>query len=161
MGGAWTPDRVDLLRKLATQNLSANDIGYELGVSRNAIIGKCGRMKINLPQARSGARPNGGRPRAPVPKRRVPWRPTNTAAPKPLQPIAAPPASDAEIPLAQRRTFMQLTEDSCRWPIGDVGDPGFFFCGGPSLTGQPYCTRHTKISCQPNYTHVRRNIRLF
>jgi GcrA cell cycle regulator len=54
-------------------------------------------------------------------------------------------ASDADIPLAQRRTLLTLENQHCRWPVGEVGEPDFFFCGHPSadvLDGRPYCAWH-------------------
>lgn len=51
-------------------------------------------------------------------------------------------AEDAVIPQGQRRTLMQLNGHSCRWPVGDPGDSGFFFCGGVTENGQAYCPVH-------------------
>lgn len=47
---------------------------------------------------------------------------------------------------------MELTNLSCRYPIGDVGHPSFFFCGGEEANlaeGRPYCLRHSKRVWQP------------
>jgi GcrA cell cycle regulator len=52
------------------------------------------------------------------------------------------PGSDARIPLAQRRALMELDRSTCRWPVGDPADSGFFFCGGRVAAGRPYCPRH-------------------
>ena len=41
-----------------------------------------------------------------------------------------PELVDNIIPIGQRRTLLELTEETCRWPIGDPGRPDFFFCGG-------------------------------
>ena len=38
-----------------------------------------------------------------------------------------------EIPVEQRKTLLQLTEKTCRWPIGDPGSAEFFFCGGETV----------------------------
>jgi GcrA cell cycle regulator len=53
------------------------------------------------------------------------------------------------IPLGQRRTLLELNEDTCRWPIGDPATPEFFFCGGKPLTGLPYCSYHSRAAYQP------------
>ena len=34
------------------------------------------------------------------------------------------------------------TGPSCSWPIGDLKDPGFHFCGAPAALGRPYCSTH-------------------
>lgn len=38
--------------------------------------------------------------------------------------------------------LMQLTSDTCRWPIGDPRQPGFGFCGAPPVEGKTYCKHH-------------------
>jgi hypothetical protein len=46
-------------------------------------------------------------------------------------------------------SLLELTEDTCRWPVGDVGEPGFFFCGQPPLKGAPYCGPHCRKAFLP------------
>ena len=53
------------------------------------------------------------------------------------------------IPIGQRRTLLELNEDTCRWPIGDPATPEFFFCGGKPLDGLPYCSYHSRVAYQP------------
>src|SRR5262245_40116267 len=44
----WTDERVELLRKLWAEGLSASQIAAQLGgVSRNAVIGKVHRLKLS------------------------------------------------------------------------------------------------------------------
>ena len=64
------------------------------------------------------------------------------------------------IPISQRRTLLELTEQTCRWPIGDPGSPEFFFCGGNTVTKLPYCAYHSRIAYQP-LTERRRDKRPF
>ena len=49
---------------------------------------------------------------------------------------------DEQIPLAQRRSLLALSDDNCRWPVGEPGSPSFFFCGGQVLRNKPYCAAH-------------------
>ena len=58
-----------------------------------------------------------------------------------------------------RRTLLELNEETCRWPIGDPGHPDFFFCGGQTITGLPYCAYHSRVAYQP--AHMRRDRRPF
>jgi hypothetical protein len=40
--------------------------------------------------------------------------------------------------------------DGCRWPIGEVGKPGFHFCCVPTvIPGKPYCAAHCAIAYRP------------
>ena len=53
------------------------------------------------------------------------------------------------IPLGQRCSILELSEDKCHWPIGDPGTPDFFFCGGKTIEGLPYCGYHSRVAYQP------------
>ena len=50
---------------------------------------------------------------------------------------------------AKRLTLMELTERTCKWPIGDPATPDFWFCGLPSVPGKPYCEAHVGVAFQP------------
>ena len=67
------------------------------------------------------------------------------------EPVAVPAPSRSNVVVLddQRVTIMMLTEQSCRWPIGDPGSEGFSFCGKRSETGIPYCGHHARIAYQP------------
>jgi GcrA cell cycle regulator len=50
---------------------------------------------------------------------------------------------------ARRLTLMELTERTCKWPIGDPATADFWFCGLPSQAGKPYCEAHVGVAFQP------------
>ncbi len=50
---------------------------------------------------------------------------------------------------AKKLTLMELTERTCKWPIGDPATDQFWFCGHPSESGKPYCDTHVSIAFQP------------
>ena len=50
---------------------------------------------------------------------------------------------------AKRLTLMELTERTCKWPIGDPATEDFWFCGLPSAAGKPYCDAHVGVAFQP------------
>jgi GcrA cell cycle regulator len=50
---------------------------------------------------------------------------------------------------ARRLTLMELTERTCKWPVGDPATEDFWFCGLPSLPGKPYCEAHVGVAFQP------------
>jgi GcrA cell cycle regulator len=59
-------------------------------------------------------------------------------------------ANLAEIEKTARRvSLLDLTERVCKWPIGDPAEPGFHFCGLPSVPGKPYCAAHVAVAFQP------------
>ncbi|ULB12713.1 GcrA cell cycle regulator (plasmid) [Cereibacter azotoformans] len=91
-------------------------------------------------------------PVAPVPLR----KPLVTAGqPLPPQPSANEISPEALASVrevekrARRLTLMELTERTCKWPIGDPATEDFWFCGLPSSPGKPYCEAHVGVAFQP------------
>ncbi|MBN7787198.1 GcrA cell cycle regulator [Ponticoccus gilvus] len=50
---------------------------------------------------------------------------------------------------AKRLTLMELTERTCKWPVGDPATDDFWFCGLPVQQGKPYCEAHVGVAFQP------------
>ena len=50
---------------------------------------------------------------------------------------------------ARKIGLMELTEKTCKWPVGDPATPNFWFCGLPSQAGKPYCEAHVGVAFQP------------
>jgi GcrA cell cycle regulator len=170
---SWTDERVELLRKLWTEGLSASRIAAELagGVTRNAVIGKVhrlglsGRVKAPTSAAPSRARPNVSAPapatRISMPQRAVamPMRGNNALAVQ-ARPMAAPQlrsSGDNVVPMAENVTIMDLRESMCRWPVGDPSSVEFRYCGGKAPIGEgPYCSYHSRMAYQPMQDRNRR-----
>ncbi len=162
-GATWTDERVELLKKLWTDGLSASQIAAELGnVTLNAVIGKVhrlglsGRAKDAKPNSSAAAARPRKATRAPSAPAPIPPQAHNNnvvIAPIALQPITQEPAvfveEDMAVPVSERVTIMDLRESMCRWPMGDPTKPEFRFCGARSITGLPYCTHHARIAYQP------------
>jgi GcrA cell cycle regulator len=56
----------------------------------------------------------------------------------------APQVQELFIPVDQRLTLLDLSEHTCKWPIGDPLTPEFYFCGQHSDDGKPYCEFHSR-----------------
>ncbi len=162
---SWNDERVETLKKLWAEGHSASQIAAELGgVTRNAVIGKVHRMglagRAKSPAAAATARPR--KPRSAANMMRITRAPvrgnTALALAYELEAEAEPELADNVIPIGQRRSLLELTEETCRWPIGDPGTSDFFFCGGAALTSLPYCAYHSRMAYQP--ANVRRDRRL-
>ena len=160
-GATWTDERVETLKKLWGEGLSASQIATEIGggITRNAVIGKVHRLGLSgrgKAKAPPPARPKAKAvpaPSAPAPAPRpaaivTPLPPALAveAAPEPA-PVAV--ADEVGLPLSERVTIMDLRESMCRWPMGDPTKPEFRFCGARSITGLPYCTHHARVAYQP------------
>ncbi len=60
---------------------------------------------------------------------------------------------------AKKLNLMELTEKTCKWPIGDPATDKFWFCGHQAETGKPYCSTHVSIAFQPISTRRERRQR--
>ena len=147
----WTDERVELLKKLWADGLSASQIAAELGgITRNAVIGKVHRLGLSgRAKTPSTSAPRPRKPRSSGQMIRV-SRPAvrgNTALAYEYE--VEPEPQLLEIPLEQRKTLLQLNEHTCRWPVGDPGGGEFYFCGGDSTNELPYCSYHCRVAYQP------------
>ena len=50
---------------------------------------------------------------------------------------------------AKRISLMELTERTCKWPIGDPATDDFWFCGLSVQAGKSYCEAHVSVAFQP------------
>ena len=50
---------------------------------------------------------------------------------------------------AKKISLLELTERTCKWPVGDPATEEFWFCGLPSQAGKPYCAAHVGVAFQP------------
>jgi GcrA cell cycle regulator len=150
----WSDDRVEQLKKLWEAGLSASQIAAELGnVTRNAVIGKVHRLGLSgRAKSPSTAAPRQRKAR-PAQMMRVsrPMARGNTALAQAFEVELEPDpiAYDNVVPMSQRLTLLELNEATCHWPVGDPSSPEFFFCGGKSLAGLPYCAYHSRVAYQP------------
>ncbi len=146
----WTEERVEMLKKLWADGLSASQIAAELGgITRNAVIGKVHRLGLSgRAKSPSSASPRPRKARSPG-MMRVPRSSIRGNTALAYDYAAEPEPELIEIPIEQRKTLLQLTEATCHWPVGDPGSTDFFFCGGDALESSPYCSYHSRVAYQP------------
>jgi GcrA cell cycle regulator len=132
----WTTERVDQLRRYVEAGFSCGQIAGEIGLSRNAVIGKIHRLGLwrgtaHTPRVRARPRP------AVFSQRRA------VAAA-----FASAPASgtEAAVDSAKRCSLLELVEGQCRWPISDPGAKDFCFCGNDAVGGLSYCVGHARLA---------------
>lgn len=97
------------------------------------------------------------KPAAPIPQPTVPSRSkaiVPAGQPLPPQPSANETSPEviakaAEIEKkAKKLNLMELTEKTCKWPIGDPATENFWFCGHAAQAGKPYCETHNGLAFQ-------------
>lgn len=149
----WTEERVEYLKKLWADGLSASDIARELGgTSRNAVIGKVHRLGLSGRYLKVSSRIVS----APAKKKRINrinlQRALTEQKPAPAQAnghdemgLEATEATDLtyEKP-CNGVSILQLEAHHCRWPCGDPGTPEFLYCGNHTVAGFVYCAGHAR-----------------
>ncbi len=149
------------------------------GVTRNAVIGKVHRLGLSNrasssgatkaePKAKAKAEPKA---KAPAKEERPEPKTESAAPPKPNlparkqiipagQPLPPQPSANEISPealakvnevekKAKKISLMELTERTCKWPVGDPATEDFWFCGLPVKQGKPYCEAHVGVAFQP------------
>ena len=138
----WTTERVELLKIRFSEGLSCREIAADIGVSRNAVIGKISRLNLTRDKGRTKTL---GRKDAAAP------RPKASARLRQLLikvvPSEPEPLIEAE-PIHNGHTcsLFELTRETCRWPISTPGAEDFCFCGNPPIEGLPYCAGHSRLA---------------
>ena len=200
MAMEWTEETIARLRDLWQQGLSTAEIGRQLSVTKNAVVGKAHRLGLK-PRPSPIRRASKGTPaeavadtsapaatestpvapsvadketvsapvvskapasqpeKAPAPSAAAPSVPAATQAASPAsagdaltgEPEAAarPPRSQARATRSALRPVSEprrRSSQSCCWPLGDPGTPGFHFCGATPLPGKPYCAEHAQLA---------------
>ena len=138
----WTDERLELLKLHFAAGLSCAQIANEIGVSRNAVIGKIHRLGYARTKA-AGAPKRAYAPRVRhgfLRPRLVGQRHLLRLLHRELQtPVEA-------IPSAQRCSLLDLGPGKCRWPISEPGAADFAFCGNVPAAGFPYCAGHARLA---------------
>ncbi|OPB32502.1 MULTISPECIES: GcrA family cell cycle regulator [unclassified Bartonella] len=175
----WTCERVELLKRLWSEGLSASQIAVQLGgVSRNAVIGKVHRLKLpgrgkttqvvsRAQKVLTGINSSTSRMRrATSSMLQDNCSSENSKAANLKQEFVAENATEANapeksnvvVPMSRNLNLLQLNENTCRWPVGDPLSSNFHFCGADSSESSPYCDFHAKIAFQP--VSERRRVRI-
>jgi len=169
----WTDERVEQLKKLWAEGLSASQIAAQLGgVSRNAVIGKVHRLKLSgrgkttssptrskkINTSSSGGSRGGGsgHSAARVINRSIGATALQTEYSTDIIPVLKP-VTDVVVPISRRLELVELNERTCKWPMGDPLQPDFNFCGNDVGEAGPYCLYHSRLAYQP--ASERRRVR--
>ena len=149
------------------------------GVTRNAVIGKVHRLGLSNRAGGGGSKPATKEKAAPKPKAAAAPKPAPkpdlktepaieqksaiparkqiipAGQPLPPQPSANEISPEALAKVnevekkAKRLSLMELTERTCKWPVGDPATDDFWFCGLAVKPGKPYCEAHVGVAFQP------------
>ena len=133
---SWTYERIEKLKKLWDEGLTASRIAAELGdVTRNAVIGKAHRL--GLSGRMTAKRPKNGI--SIIRKKKIHSANINKIVE--ISPVIDEPMNPT--------SFQDIKDGLCRWPLGEPEDVTFKFCGRNTNEGFVYCTSHHKQAYQP------------
>jgi GcrA cell cycle regulator len=157
----WTDEKVERLKILWADGYSASQIARELGVTRNAVLGKAHRSGLS----------NGGvvraKPAAPTRAARAKPSPTPRGRPPRLEVVRParigvagngaafdrgedrPPREVARVRVEGPGLATPLTIGAhmCRWPIGEPGQEDFTYCGRHAE--RTFCADHASDAYKP------------
>lgn len=154
----WSPERVEMLKRLWTEGLTASQIAAQLGqVSRNSVIGKVHRLNLTGRAKPASAPKPVRRARPPAPRVTANRPPSHAQPPRPYISRDVP-FEDMMVPLSFNISLEKLENGMCKWPIGDPQAENFCYCGHKQYNTLPYCEYHSRIAYQPVQRRVdRRN----
>ena len=138
---SWTTEKVDKLKELWSKGHTASQIAGMLGdTTRNAVIGKAHRLDL---EARAPSKQSS------VPKSRDNKQIKRTAAPTSRKAKFQSILLDKNFEPENPKALEDLTESTCKWPVGHPNEEKFYFCGRKPEGEFPYCKLHVLYAFQP------------
>ena len=139
---SWTEEKVEKLKELWGKGNTASQIAEIIGgISRNAVIGKAHRLNL---EARAPSKQT-NTPRSKENRNVVKRSPAPMSRKAKFQSILLDKNFEPENP----KTLEELTELTCKWPIGHPNEEKFYFCGRKPEGDFPYCKLHVLYAFQP------------
>jgi GcrA cell cycle regulator len=164
---SWDESRIEQLKKLWADGLSASQIAAELGgVTRNAVIGKVHRLGLSgRAKAKTASAVRTRTKTVVVKQQRVQTQTIVTRGNLAMvemvdavaQPVVQQQRENVVIPMSRRISIMELREGVCRWPLGDPLTAEFAYCGADCAMGKTYCEAHARVAFQPQNERRRTN----
>ena len=141
---SWTEEKVKKLKELWSKGHTASQIAEILGdTTRNAVIGKAHRLDL---EARAPSKQSGQSSTSVNRSARRDPAPTSRKAK--FQSILLDKNFEPENP----KSLEELTDQTCKWPIGHPNEEKFYFCGRKPEGEFPYCKLHVLYAFQPKGT---------
>ena len=139
---SWTPEKEEKLKKLWRKGHTASQISSMLGdTTRNAVIGKAHRLNLEA--------------RAISTKFKSKVNTENNVKPEIKTQKLGRKARfkalllDKNFEQENPKKLEELTDETCRWPIGHPYEETFYFCGRKPMEKFPYCKLHVLYAFQP------------
>jgi GcrA cell cycle regulator len=139
---SWTSEKVEKLKELWSKGHTASQIAEMLGdTTRNAVIGKAHRLSL---EARAPSKQS-SLPKFRENRQIIKRSPAPMSRKAKFQSILLDKNFEAENP----KSLEELTEETCKWPVGHPNEEKFYFCGRKPEGDFPYCKLHVLYAFQP------------
>ena len=142
---SWNPEREQKLKELWKKGHSASQIANILGdTTRNAVIGKAHRLNL---ESRAISKKNSSKITTENNNKEV--RPAGKTQKLGRKARFKALLLDKTFEKENPKTLEELTDETCRWPIGHPYEENFYFCGRKPMEKFPYCKLHVLYAFQP------------
>lgn len=138
---SWTEEKVEKLRELWSKGHTASQIAGMLGdTTRNAVIGKAHRLNL---EERAPSKAVKAERKTSI--KNQPRIKASVSRKSKFQSILLDKNFEAEKPTS----LENLTDQTCKWPVGHPSEESFYFCGRNPVDHFPYCKLHVLYAFQP------------
>ena len=142
---SWTDEKVNKLKELWSKGHTASQIANILGeTTRNAVIGKAYRLNL---EARATSSKNTN-----TSIKQNQRQPKKSNAPMSRKSKFKSILLDKNFEPENPKSLEELTDQTCKWPIGHPNEEKFYFCGRKPEGEFPYCKLHVLYAFQPKGT---------
>ena len=139
---SWDAEKITKLKELWGSGKTASQIAEIIGdMSRNAVIGKAHRLNLST-KIRPRTTKSNQNYENNLDKKNIK---TAQGGRGRFKSLIIEKIFEPENP----KQLEDLSEDSCKWPIGHPDEKLFYFCGRSSLKDFSYCKLHLLYAYQP------------
>ena len=140
---SWTPEKEEKLKQLWKKGHSGSEIARILGdgTTRNSVLGKAFRLKLETRAATKKTLPKTSLEKNDV----IENKNQKLGRKARFKALLLDKNFEQENP----KKLEELTNETCRWPIGHPYEEKFYFCGRKPMEKFPYCKLHVLYAFQP------------
>jgi len=139
---SWTAEKEKKLREFWTKGYTASQIaGMIEGTTRNAVIGKAHRLNL---ESRVASKKSNIVAKSEM-EHQTPVKKQKLGRKAKFKALLLDKNFEQENP----KKLEELTDQTCRWPIGHPPEENFYFCGRKPQDKFLYCPLHLLYAYQP------------